>query len=285
MVSKSILISGGLGFIGRSLTEKLKNSNNITIIDNLSSSKLEKIFNVKILIGNVEDKLETLDPNDFDVFYHLGEFSRVEQSFKNFSVCMKSNFGPISKVLEFCRKGEIKLIYSGSSTKFTKETIGKQLSPYAWSKSINTELIVRYADWYKLNYAICYFYNVYGPGELSVGNYSTVIGKFIAALKKGAKVNITSPGNQIRNFTHIEDTVNGLMLVGEKAIGDGYCIAHPKSYSIIEVAEMLGLNYEMIPEHRANRMASDFDLSSMQSLGWSAEINLKTYLQDILQKL
>lgn len=281
MKRKSILISGGMGFIGRQLAEHLRLNNSVTIIDNLKSSEHQPIDNVTTIISDVASALSQLNPQEYDLFYHLGEFSRVEQSLIQFDDCMTSNFGPLAKVLEFCRRGKIKLVYSGSSTKFTKNAVGKDLSPYTWSKAINTDLIMRYSNWYELNFAICYFYNVFGDSELSSGPYSTVVAKFIAAKKLGQSVSITSPGSQLRNFTHINDTIKALVLIGDKGVGDGYCIANPKSYSIVQLAEMLDLEYHFSKSNPANRLDAEFDLNKMKALGWSPSYQIIDYLKDV----
>jgi len=280
MKSESILISGGLGFIGLNLVHRLKKDNEITVIDNLSTSTYQEIEGVEVIIGNTSEVLATLKPNKYDKFFHFGEYSRVEQSLNDFEMCMTSNFGTLTAVLSFCKAGNIKLVYSGSSTKFTIGATGKDLSPYTWSKCVNTDLIERFANWYSLNYAICYFYNVYGSGEISSGEYSTVVGKFINAYKKSESVQITLPGTQRRNFTHIEDTLDALLLIGEKGFGDGYCIANETAYSILEVASILGLKYEFRKENRANRLDASYDLKKMQDLGWCANRSLSDYLKN-----
>jgi len=281
MSPRRILISGGLGFIGLDLAKALRNTHEVTVIDNLSSARAEALSGVAVHVGEVAAVLKSLNPSDYDLFYHFGEYARVEQSLGEFKTCMASNFGPVAGVLEFCRQGQIKLVYSGSSTKFTTGAVGSHLSPYTWSKAINTDLVERYAEWYGLEYAICYFYNVFGPGEISTGQYATVIAKFIEAKKRGQSVEITRPGTQLRNFTHIEDTVRALIAIGDRGTGDGHCIANAQAHTILEVAEMLELPYALGPENPANRLAASYDLSKMQALGWAADISLKSYLAEV----
>ena len=285
MNGKSILISGGLGFIGLNLAKALRADNRVTLIDNLSSAQVQQAEGVKLHVGDVAHILPTLDPSEFDLFYHLGEYSRVEQSLDHFGVCMQANFGPLAPVLEFCRLGDVKLVYSGSSTKFTTGAVGKDLSPYTWSKSTNTDLVTRYADWYGLSYAICYFYNVFGPGEISAGAYATVIAKFLQAKQRGERVHITHPGTQVRNFTHIGDTIRALTAIGAHGQGDSHCIANPEGHSIVDVARMIGLDYDMSPANRANRMAAGYNLTKMEALGWRAEISLADYLSNAVRQM
>ncbi len=116
---------------------------------------------------------------------------------------IKFNTSPFYQVLKLASHHNAKLIYSGSSTKFSVELESVE-SPYSFTKRINTELLVMYANWFKLKFAITYFYNVYGPGEISDGKYATVIAKFIKLKKQKAEyLPITKPGTQERVFTHI----------------------------------------------------------------------------------
>jgi UDP-glucose 4-epimerase len=152
-------------------------------------------------------------------------------------------------------------------------------SPYSFSKKMNTELLVKYAKWFNLEYAITYFYNVYGPNEISQGKYSTVIAKFLFLKKNNNKyLPITKPGTQKRRFTHIDDIVNGLILVGKKGIGDNFGIGADKSFTIIEIAKMLKMNYKMMSAKMGNRLDATLKTSKTKKLGWKPLKNLKNYL-------
>jgi UDP-glucose 4-epimerase len=181
-------------------------------------------------------------------------------------------------VLEYCRARSTKLVYAGSSTKYGDGGLGRDQSPYAWSKATNTELVRNYGAWYGMPYAITYFYNVYGPGERA-GAYGTVIEIFKQKVRAGESLSVNAPGTQKRNFTHLDDIIDALMLVGEKGEGDEFGIGNEQAYSILEVAEFFGGNVEMRPEVAGNRMGSDIDTSKTRLLGWEPKRDLCEYIR------
>ncbi|OCL81533.1 dTDP-L-rhamnose 4-epimerase [Arcobacter porcinus] len=216
-----------------------------------------------------------------DIIYHLGEYSRVEQSFEDIEKVWEYNKNGIFAVLEFVRKTGAKIVYAGSSTKFGDGGLGRNQSPYAWSKATNTELVQNYASWYNISYAITYFYNVYGKREISTGKYATLIALFKERMKNKEDLTIVSPGTQKRNFTHIDDIVDGLILVGENGYGDEFGIGSPESFTILEIAEMFGGTIKMLPERRGNRMTADVMTTKTEALGWSAKRNIKDYIENL----
>ena len=225
-MKKQILITGGAGFIGSNLCEKLaQNPNNLIYsLDNYSTgSKANHVPNVTYIEGETADiaKLVNFAP---DSIYHLGEYSRVEQSFDDIEKVWRYNKDGIFAVLQFCRNAGSKLIYAGSSTKFGDGGLGRSQSPYAWTKASNTELVENYGAWFNVPIAIVYFYNVYGKREIATGKYATLIALFKEKRLKGEPLTVVSPGTQKRNFTHIEDIINGLVLVGEQGYGDEFGI-------------------------------------------------------------
>jgi UDP-glucose 4-epimerase len=179
-------------------------------------------------------------------------------------------------VLEFCRKKNSKIVYAGSSSQFAEE--GKILSPYTWTKATNVELTKNYGLWYGLPYAITYFYNVYGPRE-QAGPYGTVIGIFRSQHERGEPLTVRSPGTQRRNFTHILDIVDGLIVVGERGEGDGFHIGADRSYSILEVAALFGGAITMLPPNPGNRTESMVLSEKTRVLGWRPVRNLKNYIE------
>jgi len=216
-----------------------------------------------------------------DVVFHLGEYSRVEQSFEDIEKVINSNVVGTHAVLEFVRKNNCKLIYAGSSTKFSD--IGKDSSPYAWTKSKNTELVNNYGKWYGIDYAITYFYNVYGPREIEQGKYATFVASMLYKYKNNLPLTVVSPGTQKRNFTHIDDTIDALALIVEKGKGDGYGIGSDDAYSILDVVEMFGREVVMLPERDGNRHSSDLLTNNTKSLGWKCKRNLRDYIKKILR--
>lgn len=283
----SILVIGGAGFIGSALCKELaKNErNNIVSLDNyFTGSKLNHHDGVEYIEGTPFDLIDLYDEPVFDIIFHFGEYARVEQSFEDFDEVMSFNYYSFPKVLEFAKLQDAKVVYSGSSTKFA-EGGGRNMSPYAFTKAQNTELLKNYAQWYGLDYTIVYFYNVYGDNEISNGKYATVVAKFLDIVNGGHKtLPVTLPGTQLRNFTHIDDIVDGLMLAGFQGSGDGWGIGSDEKYSILDLVEMLEAEPIMTPEKPGNRMDGELKTDQLKSLGWSCQRSLPEYIKEKLWK-
>jgi UDP-glucose 4-epimerase len=280
---KRILVTGGAGFVGSHLCERLAQdtNNDVYSLDNyFTGSEKNHVDNVTYIKGSTKDiaKLVTFDP---DMVYHLGEYSRVEQSFDDIEKVWEFNKDGIFAVLEFVRKAGCKILYAGSSTKFGDGGLGRSASPYAWTKATNTELVMNYGNWFNVPYAITYFYNVYGPREIQTGKYATLIALFKEKMKNNAPLTIVTPGTQKRNFTHIDDIIDGLVLVGENGYGDEFGIGSGEAYTIKEIAEMFGGKIKMLPERKGNRMTADVISAKTQALGWQPKRKIKDYIEEI----
>lgn len=278
---KLILVTGGAGFIGSHLCARLvKDGHRVISLDNyFTGSRDNHVAGVDYREGHTKD-IEKHISETPELIYHLGEYSRVEKSLKEPGLVWDLNKDGTFGVLEFWRKRGGKLVYAGSSTKFGDGGLGRDQSPYAWTKATNTELVRNYSVWYGLPHAITYFYNVYGPGERS-GAYGTVIEIFKQKYLAGESLTVNAPGTQKRNFTHVEDIINGLILVGGDGTGDDFGIGDEQVYSILEVAQMFGGEIVMKPASLGNRMASDIDTRKTRSLGWSPKKNLADYIAGV----
>lgn len=275
---KKILVTGGAGFIGSHLCERLVSlGHEVTSLDNYFTGSVDNhISGVNYVTGYTQDlhKITTIDkPN---LIYHLGEYSRVEQSFDDFSKVWDYNILGTKTVLEYTKYTGAKLIYAGSSTKFAHVDVK---SPYQWSKASNTEFVKYWCDWHNIDYAITYFYNVYGKREIAHGKYATLIAKFREAMKKGKKLTVVSPGVQSRNFTHVDDIIDALLLIGDHGHGDEYGIGNPIDYEVLEVARMFGGDIEMLPERQGNRLASPVVDKKTRDLGWEPKHNLRDWIE------
>lgn len=282
-MKKRILVTGGAGFVGSHLCERLAQdeNNEVYSLDNyFTGSEANHVDNVTYIKGSTKDiaSLVTFNP---DMLYHLGEYSRVEQSFDDIEKVWEYNKDGIFAVLEFVRKAGCKILYAGSSTKFGDGGLGRSASPYAWTKATNTELVMNYGTWFNVPYAITYFYNVYGPREIQTGKYATLIALFKEKMKNKETLTIVSPGTQKRNFTHIDDIIDGLVLVGEQGYGDEFGIGSGEAFSILEVAQMYGGKIEMLPERKGNRMTADVVSAKTQALGWSPKRKLADYIEEL----
>lgn len=282
-MKKKILVIGGAGFVGSNLCKALVNEGHVVdVLDNLLSGSLDNLEPGlrKFAKADAADVLHHFKP-DYDIVYHFGEYSRVEQSFEEISRVLTNN-NQLIHVLEFCKLSKAKLIYSASSTKFADD--GENLSPYTWSKANNVNLIKAYKKWNPdFDYKIAYFFNVYGENEISDGKYATVVGKFLRLYKEGKSLPVTLPGSQQRNFTHVSDVVRGLCALitttsGNKEFG----FANTRKYSILELASLFNTTIELKPERRGNRLDArlGFVENSEIDLGWRAKIDLDQYIKE-----
>ena len=293
-MQKKVLVTGGAGFVGSHLCERLiKKGYEVFSLDNyFTGSKTNHIKGVTYIEGETKDIKKLVDFTP-DMIYHLGEYSRVEQSFEDIEIVYRLNKLGTFEVLQFACKFGCKILYAGSSTKFGDGGLGRDASPYAWTKATNTELVKNYGRWYNVPYAITYFYNVYGPREIATGKYATLIALFAEKMKKGEPLTVVSPGTQKRNFTYIDDIIDALIKVGEEGYGDEFGIGSGEAYSILEVAEMfLEMDKEeaikrgklvMLPKRKGNRMAAEVMTEKTKALGWQPKTKLKEYIE-ILRK-
>ena len=278
-----VLVTGGAGFIGSHLCERLvaNGASRVVSLDNYFTGSVKNhVVDVEYINGSTEH-INDLVNGEFDLVYHLGEYSRVEQSFEDVDLVWKFNRSGTLKVLDYCKKNGSKLIYAGSSTKFGDGGLGREQSPYAWSKASNTELVINYGHWFGLDFAITYFYNVYGGREISDGKYATLIGIFSERFKNNEPLKVVQPGTQQRNFTHIDDVVDALILIGKDGRGDEFGIGNDQAYSILSVAEMFEGDVVLLPERRGNRMTAEVVTDKTKLLGWEPKRNLSDYIDEI----
>ena len=315
LAQKLIVVTGGAGFVGSHLCERLvKDGHRVISLDNyFTGSRENHVEGVEYREGHTKD-IEKHISETPDLIFHLGEYSRVEISLKEPALVWDLNKDGTFGVLEFWRKcnpalsGEragkkCKLVYAGSSTKFGDGGMGRDQSPYAWTKASNTELVRNYGTWYQLSYAITYFYNVYGPGERA-GEYGTLIEIFRQKTLKGEPLTVVSPGTQKRNFTHIDDIIEGLVLIGDKGQGDDFGLGDVREYSVLDIAKMFlpapqdasparafaggrqagGGTIEMLPPRQGNRMSSTVDTSKAEAIGWHVKHGVEEYIKDVVSK-
>ena len=292
MKNKKILITGGAGFVGTNLIKLILNKTNFKIIsiDNYSSgTKKNHIKNsrVKYIKGNTIDIDKIIKkPHDIKSVFHFGEFARIYQSFLKTNECMKSNSIGSNFVFNFCLKNNIKLIYSATSASLGNKGKDKNLSPYAFSKAKNLEILETLKKWFNLKYEVIYFYNVYGPHQICKGPMSTVIGIFEDHYKRKKALPVVRPGTQSRRFTHIDDTINVCYLAWKKNLCRHYSISNKKSYSILEVAKLFDTKIKYLPKRAGERYVSALTNKNLSNkiYKYFGKISLKKYIEESVIK-
>ena len=289
-----IVVTGGAGFVGTNLILLLlKNSKyQILSIDNYSSgSKKNHIKNKRIqyVKGNTKNISQILNAKKkrINAIFHFGEFSRIYQSFLNMSECIDSNTVGSHAVFNFCLNNKIKLLYSATSASLGNKGRDKDLSPYAFTKSINLELLENLKKWFKMRYEIIYFYNVYGAYQISKGKMATVIGIFEDAYKNKKPLPVVKPGTQSRKFTHIQDTIKVCLDAWRKNKCRHYSISSKKDYTILEVAKMFDSKITILPARKGERYASALTNMSHSNKFYKifGKIRLKEYIEKFKEKV
>ena len=290
MKKNTIVVTGGAGFVGSNLINLLLNKTKFKIIsiDNYSSGLTKNhIINnrVKYLKGNTMDITKLLKKNkSLDSIFHFGEFARIYQSFINMNDCINSNTIGSNAVFNFCLRNKIKLIYSATSATLGNNGNDKNLSPYAFTKAKNLELLENLKKWFNFKYEVIFFYNVYGPNQITTGSMATVIGIFEEQFKKKTPLTVVRPGTQSRRFTHVYDTVDACFYAYKNNKCRYYSISNKKSYSIIEVAKMFDTKIKYLASRLGERYVSALTSKNLSNKVYKlfGKIQLKDYLSKII---
>ncbi len=287
-----IIVTGGAGFVGSNLINLFLKKTKLKIIsiDNYSTgNKKNHIKNnrVKYLKGDTKDIssiLKGVKKNIHSIF-HFGEFSRIYQSFLKMNECINSNSIGSHAVFNFCLNNKIKLIYSATSASIGNRGLDKNLSPYAFTKAKNLELLENLKKWFNFKFEIIYFYNVYGPNQICTGDMATVIGIFENQYKRKKNLTVVKPGTQTRRFTHISDTVEACFLAWKKNKCRHYSISNRRSFSIIQVAKMFDTKIKFLPSRQGERYASALTSMNLSNKVYKlfGKINLVDYVKDIIK--
>ena len=286
-----LVVTGGAGFIGSNLISELLKFKKFKVvsIDNYSSGlaknhiKNKKVRylkgstkNIEILLKNYVGKIHTI--------FHFGEFARIYQSFKKINECFSSNIEGSSNVFNFALKNKIRLIYSATSASLGNKGQDMNLSPYAFSKAKNLELLENLKKWFGFRYEVVYFYNVYGEKQICKGDMATVVGIFEDHFKRGKKLPVVRPGTQARRFTHVYDTIKACVFAWKKNKCKHYSIASSKSFSIIQLAKLFKSKIRYLPMRKGERFVSALTKMNLSNkiVRLSAKIWLKDYINNFL---
>ena len=293
MKKNIIVVTGGAGFVGSNLICNLLKFKKYKIIsiDNYSSGTKKnhimdkRIEYLKCNTNEIEKKLKKFRKK-ISVVFHFGEFARIYQSFKKYNECFKSNSIGSKAVFTFCLDNKIKLVYSATSASLGNDGNDKNLSPYAFTKAKNLELLENLKNWFKLKYEVVYFYNVYGPRQICSGDMATVIGIFENKYKLGEPLPVVRPGTQTRRFTHIDDTIKVCVDAWKINKNIHYSISSKKSYSIYQVARMFGNKIKYLPKRPGERFASaltELNLSNKVHKRFGNK-DLSDYINNLINK-
>ena len=285
----NVLVTGGAGFVGTNLIKRLvSEGHNVVSVDNyFTGFKTNHVEGAKYVNEDISFRKRNWNPyldngETFDVVYHLAAIARIQPSFKNPVGYFQTNANGTLYIADFCVQNNIPLIYAGSSSHHS----GKFKNPYTFSKDIGEEIIKLYQEHFNLKSSIARFYNVYGPHHLKDGGYCTLIGRWEKLLEDNEPLTIYGDGEKRRDFTHIDDIVDGLIKIHEKEKwGFIFEFGRGKNYSILDIAKMFGGEITFLDDKpgEAQTTLCDSTLANIH-LNWYPKINIEDYIKSYLDK-
>jgi UDP-glucose 4-epimerase len=283
-----VLVTGGAGHVGSHLVERLVSDerNRVISLDNYFTGRTANhIDGAEYREGHTKDIAQII-PETPNVVFHLGEYARIATSFEDVGLVHDMNSTGTFAVAEFCRARSVaKLVYAASSTRFAIEGDGRHQNPYSFTKAVNVDLLNDYGRWYGLPYAICYFYNAFGPREVGDGRYATLIAKFESRYRRGEPLEVVEPGTQRRAFTYVKDLARGIAQVAAVGQGDGYALRADASYSLLNIAQAFGGDVRLVPGYAGRNDVTNDPTRARDELGWSASVDVLDYIRGIKSEI
>ena len=292
MKKNIIVVTGGAGFVGTNLVKYFLENTNFKIIsiDNYSTgAKKNHIKNKRVsyIKGETKDikKLLPIKKKNINAIFHFGEFARIYQSFLKMGECINSNTVGSNAVFNFCLENKVKLIYSATSASIGNKGSDKDLSPYAFTKAKNIELLNNLKKWFNFKFEILYFYNVYGPRQITKGDMATVIGIFENLYINKKPLTVVRPGTQSRRFTHIDDTIKACYKAWKSNKCKHYSITNKKNHTILEVAKLFKSQIRLLPARRGERYASALTNMNLSNKVYKiyGSIQLADYIKNFIK--
>jgi UDP-glucose 4-epimerase len=281
----NIVVTGGLGFVGTNLVKRLlADGHKIIVLDDYSVGKVEnQIEGVRYIPMNIE-QITYMSGDEVDVCFHLAALSRIQPSFENPSEFFRVNTSGTEAVCEWARKGNVKVVYAGSSSQWHDPF----QSPYAMYKKLGEDVCKMYKKVFGTNIEIARFYNVYGPHEITEGKWAAVIGKWRGQIANGEPITIVGDGEQRRDFTHVDDIVDGLIKIGfgTETHEDAWELGTGFNYSLNEVSDMFVQKFDCNKIYIDNQKGNYIETNrvnddAINRLGWQPKDVLKDYIKNL----